>query len=124
MSTKEILALVALIQALVITIQNENDYPNTHIQILESNKWQAVRYGLEGVFVDPITLQKFTMRSAIGNLCKLIEPNMISLGLTKYIKIIEDILIKGTGSTTQRKLYDRSGRFEYMIQSLKEQFYQ
>ena len=92
---------------------------------MESNKWQAVRYGLEGVFVDPITLQKLTMRSAIGNLCKLIEPNMISLGLTKYIKIIEDILKKGTGSTTQRKLYDRSGKkFKYMIQTLKEQFYQ
>ena len=112
--------MVALIQALVITIQNENDYPNTHIQILESNKWQAVRYGLEGVFVDPITFQKYTMRSAIENLCKLIEPNMTSLVLTKYIKIIENILKKGTGSITQRKLYDRSGRFEYMIQSLKE----
>ena len=65
------------------------------------------------------------MRSAIENLCKLIEPNMTSLGLTKYIKIIEDILKKGTGSTNQRKLYDHSGKkFKYMIQTLKEQFYQ
>ena len=43
---EKILALVALIQALVITIQKENNCPNTHIQILESNKWQATRYGL------------------------------------------------------------------------------
>ena len=120
----EIFALVSVIQALVITIQNENNYPDTHIQILELNKWQAVRYGLEGVFVDPITLQKVTMRKAIDNLCKLIEPTMISLGLTKYVNIIENILKKGTGATTQRKLYNRSGKFEYIIQSLKEQFYQ
>ena len=122
-SLKEILALVALIQALVITIKNGDSYPNTHIQILESNKWQAVRYGLTGVFVDPITFQQISIKEAIENLCKLIEPAMITLGLTKYIKIIEDILIKGTGSSRQRQLYERSSNFKYMIKSLKEQFF-
>ena len=113
-----------MMQALVITITKGDSYPNTHIQILESNKWQAVRYGLAGVFVDPITFQKISIKKAIENLCKLIEPTMISLGLTKYIKIIEDILNKGTGATTQRILYKNSGNFKYMIQTLKEQFYQ
>ena len=122
-SLKEILALVALIQALVITLKNGNSYPNTHIQILESNKWQAVRYGLTGVYVDPITFQKISIKEAIENLCKLIEPTMITLGLTKYIKIIEDILLNGTGSSTQRQLYESSRNFKYMIKSLKEQFY-
>ena len=121
---EKILALVALIQALVITINNEKDYPNTHIQVLESNKWQAVRYGLEGRFIDPITFEQLTMRQAIENLCKLVEPIIISLGLTKYIKIIEDILINGTGATTQRKLYNSSGSFEHMIRYLREGFYQ
>ena len=120
---EKILALVALIQALVITIQNENDYPNIHIQILESNKWQAARYGLEGRFIDPITFEQTTMRQAIEKLCKVLEPTLISLNLTKYIKIIEDILINGSGSTTQRKLYNSSGNFKYMIRSLREQFY-
>ena len=62
-------------------------------------------------------------QEAIGNLCKLIEPAMITLGLTKYIKIIEEILIKGTGSSRQRQLYERSSNFKYMIKSLKEQFF-
>jgi carboxylate-amine ligase len=121
---KEIFTLVAMIQALVIKIQNEEDYPDTHIQILESNKWQVVRYGLEGVFIDPITFHKLTIREAINQLCELIEPTMTSLGLIKYIKTIEDILKIGTGSTRQRKLYNHSSSFEYMIRSLKEQFYQ
>ena len=121
---KEILALVALIQALVVTLQNSDEYHNTHIQILESNKWQAVRYGLEGTFIDPITLKQLTIRKAIENLCKLIEPMMISLGSEKYIKIIENILIKGTGATKQREYYNNLGSFEHMIKSLKEQFYQ
>ena len=49
---------------------------------------------------------------------------MTSLGLTKYIVIIEKILKKGTGSIRQRKLYEQSGSFEYMIKSIKEKFYQ
>ena len=62
---KTIIALVALIQALVVTLANAEPYNDTHIQILQSNKWQAARYGLEGVFVDPKTFQKLTMRKAI-----------------------------------------------------------
>ena len=118
------LALVALIQALVITLQNEDDYPDTHIQILESNKWQAVRYGLEGVFIDPMTFQQLSIRKAIENLCNLIEPIMISLKSIKYIRVVEEILKQGTGATKQRELYKSSGNFKYMIQSLKEQFYE
>ena len=118
------LALVALIQALVVTIQNVDEYPNTHIQILESNKWQAVRYGLEGAFIDPTTFKELSISSAIENLCNLIDPIMTSLGSKKYIRVIEEILKQGTGSTKQRELYKSSGNFKYMIQSLKEQFYE
>ena len=121
---KKTFALVALIQALVITIQNEDDYPNTHIQILESNKWQAVRYGLEGTFIDPTTFKQLSIRKAIENLCNLIEPIMVSSGSKKYIRSIEEILSQGTGATKQRELYKKSGNFKYMIQSLKEQFYE
>ena len=118
------LALVALIQALVITIQNEDDYPDTHIQILESNKWQAVRYGLEGAFIDPITYKQLSVRKAIENLCNLTEPVMVSSGSIKYIRVIEDILMQGTGATKQRELYESSGNFKNMIQCLKDQFYE
>ncbi len=88
---KEILSLVALIQALVVTLEKTDFYSDTHIQILQSNKWQAVRYGLEGIFVDPKTIQKITMRKAIGNLGMMIEPAVISLDSKKYIKTVEEI---------------------------------
>jgi len=121
---KSILSLVALIQALVVTLEKTEYYSDTHIQILQSNKWQAVRYGLEGIFVDPKTIQKITIRKAIENLFMLIEPALNSLGSKKYIKTIEEILNKGTGTTKQRKLYDSSKDFNYMLKSLKDLFYQ
>ena len=120
----QILALVALMQALVVTIQNLDKYPDTHIQILESNKWQAVRYGLEGTFIDPLTLKQLPIKKAIEDLCNLIEPAMVSLGSAKYVKVIEEILIHGTGASKKRDIFKKSGKFEYMIQSMKERFYQ
>ena len=118
------LAMVALIQALVVTLQNTGKHPNTHIQILESNKWQAARYGLEGTFIDPLNLKQLSLRKAIESLCELVEPKMVSLESAKYIKVLEEILSKGDGSTIQREMYNSSGSFEHMIKSLKEQFYQ
>ena len=98
--------------------------PDTHIQILQSNKWQAARYGLDGVFVDPKTFQKLTMRKAIENFFTFVEPAIVSLGSKKYINILDKILSEGTGSTKQRKLYNTSKNFEYVLKNLKEQFYQ
>ena len=120
---KEILSLVALIQALVVTLEKTDFYSDTHIQILQSNKWQAVRYGLEGIFVDPKTIQKITMRKAIENLYTLVEPAFNSLSSVKYAKTIEVILNQGTGTTKQRKLYNSSNDFNYMLKSLKGLFY-
>jgi len=120
---KEIIALVALTQALVVTLIKKEPYKDTHIQILQSNKWQAARYGLEGVFVDPKTFKKLTMRKAIENFYMLVEPAIVSLGSKKYCKILEEILIFGTGSKKQRKLYSNSENFLHMLKTIKEQFY-
>ena len=120
----EIIALVALIQALVVTLINLDPYPDTHIQILQSNKWQAARYGLDGVFVEPKTFKKLSMRKAIENLYMFVEPAIISLDSKKYFKTLEKILNTEAGSTKQRKIYNSSNNFKYMLRSIKEQFYQ
>jgi len=120
---EEIIALVALMQALVVTLTKLDSYQDTHIQILQSNKWQAARYGLDGVFVDPKTFKKLSMRKAIENLFILVEPAIISLDLKKHFSILEKILNTGSGSDKQRKLYASSKNFEHMLKALKEQFY-
>ena len=121
---KEIIALVALIQALVVKLINTEPQHDTHIQILQSNKWQAARYGLDGVFVEPKTFKKLTMRKAIENLFNLVETTSTSLGTKKHINILDKILDVGTGSTKQRRLYNSSRNFGYVLKTLKEQFYQ
>ena len=109
---KEIISLVALIQALVVTLTKLDSYQDTHIQILQSNKWQAARYGLDGVFVDPKTFKKLSMRKAIENLFILVEPSIVSLGSQKYFNILKKILNSDAGSTKQRKVYNSSNNFK------------
>ena len=120
---KEIIAIVALIQSLVVTLIKKEPIPDTHIQILQSNKWQAARYGLEGVFVDPKNFKKIDIKKAIENLFLLVEPTMNSLGSKKYLAALEKILNNNTGSTKQRNLYNKSKNFQYVIKNLKEEFY-
>jgi len=55
------------------------------------------------VFADPITIQKLTMREAVNNLCKLVETTMVSLGSTKYIKTIKEILNQGKSRNWSQK---------------------
>jgi len=121
---KEIIAIVALIQGLVVTLINAEPYPDTHIQILQSNKWQAARYGLDGVYVDPKNFQKLSIKKAIENLFLLVQPALSSLGSEKYLSKLEEILNGSTGSTIQRKLYKNSKDYKYVIKTLIEQFYQ
>ena len=42
----------------------------------------------------------------------------------KYLDNLEEILNSSTGSTTQRKLYNKSKDFKNVIRALIEQFYQ
>ncbi len=121
---KEIIAIVALIQGLVVTLINAEPYPDTHIQILQSNKWQAARYGLDGVYVDPKNFQKLSIKKAIENLFLLVQPTLSSLGSEKYLSKLEEILYGSTGSTMQRKLYKKSKDYNHVIKTLIEQFYQ
>ena len=117
---------------------NSKDFENVHIfkhSLEQQRKFKenletvdkivakAEKLRMDNVF-DPITYKKLSMREAIENLCNFIERTIISLGSEKYIKIIKEILDKGTGTTRQRELCNNSNNFKYMLQSLKETFHQ
>jgi carboxylate-amine ligase len=122
---RDILAIAALVQALVSTIANVHLHPEVRVQmqILRSNKWQAARYGLEGVFVNPITAKRSTIRNAIAELMDIVEPEAERLGSLEYIEGVKDILNEGTGAHHQRRIYKKAGDFGEMIRLVREGFY-
>ncbi|UCF87438.1 MAG: YbdK family carboxylate-amine ligase [Nitrospiraceae bacterium] len=123
-SFRDILAITAFIQALVLTISEQYETPNPHIQVLRSNKWQAARHGLDGFYVDPIFGKKHSMQEAVRNIYRFVKPVAESLRSIEYLDEVPEILKRGSGSHLQRKIYSANGRsFEKMIKMIQELFY-
>jgi carboxylate-amine ligase len=123
---REILALAALVQSLVVTISNIHVHPDTRVQmqILKSNKWQAARYGLDGVFVNPITAKRVPIREAIHELLGLVREEAEALGGLEYMGEIDAILNHGTGAHLQKTIHASCGDFGKMINRVREGFFQ
>ncbi len=124
----DILALVAFMQSIIAYIVEERkeDYPFNQ-QILRTNKWQAVRYGLDGTFIDPsghLAENKISMRQAIEALISKVTPHSLNLNSNHYLMMLNRILECGTNAEYQRKIYGDYGSFEAVIQRTHEEFWQ
>lgn len=122
-SMRDILAVTALIQALVLAIAEQFENPEPHLQILRSNKWQATRYGLDGFYVDPFFARKYTMKEAAMGLYRHVRPVAEALKSTGYLDEIPEILNRLTGSYLQKELFRNNGNsFTEMIKTMQGRF--
>ncbi len=120
---RDILSLTALIQALVVALAEETTFPDPHMQILKANKWQAARYGLEGVFVDPVFARRSSITDAVEDLINFVRPYAEMLGCADYLEGIREILRRKTGSHRQAEIYQKTGDFKKVIEGILEGFY-
>ncbi len=120
---RDILAITALIQALVVYTAKMPPQPDTNIQILRLNKWQAARYGLDGLFADPSTGRQLPIRQAIEDLLIMLEAEATTLGSGDYLQCVNDILREGTGADLQMKYYEKTEDFREVIKMLTLEFY-
>jgi len=120
----EILAVVALIQGLVVSIAESDKHLNPNMQVLKSNKWQAARYGLEGTFVYPLLKKKISMHEAAGEIFTKAAPAMEKLGTSQYLAVLRQITESGTSSSHQRNIFNRTQDFRAIIKELHPKFWQ
>ncbi|UCG78711.1 MAG: YbdK family carboxylate-amine ligase [Nitrospirota bacterium] len=120
----DILAITSLIQSLVITLAEETTFPDPHIQLLKANKWQAARYGLEGVFVDPIFATRSSMSDAIRGLVNFVQPFADILGCSDSLSGIDKILTRKTGAHSQIKIYEETGDLRTVVSEMMKGFFQ
>jgi len=121
---RDIVGIAALIQALVSTIENVNMHPEArlNLQILRANKWQAARYGLDGVFINPVSARRSTMREAVAELLEIVAPEAHRHGSAQRLEDIRAILDRGTGAHRQIEIFDKTGDFNSMIEKVREEF--
>lgn len=122
----ETIALVALIQALVVTLGSTAVHPSARIQmqILKANKWQAARYGLDGVFVNPVSATRQSVREALAELLDFVRPAAERLGTLDYLSVLDEVLERGTGAHRQLELYRKTGGdFKAVISGMRAGYY-
>ncbi len=123
----DILGLTALIQCLVATLaESEMEISSCNHQFLRSNKWQAVRYGLDGTFFDPLGFLgggKMSIRDAVSTLIEKVQPMVQRFQSERYMAMLNRILEHGSGADCQRRVYSETGDFKQVIQQLHEKFW-
>ncbi len=120
----EIMATVALILCLVRYVYNNKGISRAvHRSILLNNKWNAVRYGLDGTFVSPFNLEKETIRKALFDLLEQLEGIFIEFDAEDYLIIIQNMIKRGCSATVQRKVLEQESDFPQMIKKISKEFW-
>lgn len=103
------LAISALTVGLVAHLARQYDegvvripQPNRYI---EENLWRAIRYGLDGKFVDWRLGQEVPAPDYLRALVELAAPSADLLGLTRHLGDVERMLGEGNGAQRQVRAY-------------------
>ncbi|MEW6220376.1 MAG: YbdK family carboxylate-amine ligase [Thermodesulfobacteriota bacterium] len=120
----EILALVSLIQALVVTLSRQQACPLVNMQILRANKWQAARHGLDGVFIEPWGEARQSLRTEAAALVDLVMPAALELGGASFLHPLARILRTGTSAHRQRQIHAATGDLGAVVLALVAGFWQ
>ncbi len=123
----EILAITALVQALVITINETAPQelpPRPSMEMLLMNKWQAARHGLDGKFVYPTNAgNPTTMKSATNDLFEKVYPAARDRGTLPSLGTLKRLLQIGTAASRMRMMHGKNVDFETIINELQGDFW-
>jgi glutamate---cysteine ligase / carboxylate-amine ligase len=124
---EDTLALAALCQALVakLTWLYKRGL-GMHIQpryYVEENKWQAMRYGLDGEIIDFMHGRSLPMRDAIQEMLDFVDDVLDDLSSRREINYLRALLDdpRGTGADRQMAVYRQTGSLNAVIRYLIEQ---
>ena len=120
----DILAIVALTQALVATLAQSEAHLIPDMQIVKSNKWQAARYGLQGRFVNPLTQRNLSILEAARDVFEMTAPAISKFETNHFITPLLYILENGTSADQQRRIHRETGDLAAIIKEILPKFWQ
>jgi len=107
-------ALAAILQALIATYQDrfEAGEPPTEMarEYLEQNHWQAMRRGLDGRIIEPVTGEVLPMRDQVDRMLRFAAPKSRQLGSEAQLDFARQMLTAGTESDWQVQRWEALGR--------------
>jgi len=108
----EAIAIAALFQAIVLWLwklrRRNITFRVYRRELIEENRWRAMRYGLDGKMIDFGKSAEVPTRQLIRELLSLVSEEFEELGATQYVTTIESMLMHGTSADRQLRVYDET----------------
>jgi carboxylate-amine ligase len=118
-------AIAALIQALMgklyLLYRRNLAFREYSRALIEENKWRAVRYGLDGQFIDFGKQEQFPLRTLIGELLEFVSEAADIFKSHDDLERIRAILRDGTSADRQLGVYAKSSSFNDVVDDLIQQ---
>jgi carboxylate-amine ligase len=109
----EAVGIAALLQAIVAWLwdlrQRNMTFRVYRRDLIDENRWRAVRYGLDGKLIDWGKEEEMPARWLVRELIRLVDPYVESLGSRAYVEKIYAILENGSSADRQLRVYQESG---------------
>jgi len=117
-------ALAAYLQAICRHLLERRDAPPVEDDYLvyNYNRFQAARFGLDGVITHPKTYEQIPLRDDILATLALMEPHAQALGSVEALAHLADAAASGSGSAFLRAQYERQGSCEGMVNAAIRRF--
>jgi glutamate---cysteine ligase / carboxylate-amine ligase len=118
-------AMAALIQAvmgkLYLLYKKNLGFREYARELIEENKWRAVRYGLDGQLIDFGKQEQVPVRHLVGELLEFCAEPAEIFGLAAEFDRIRDILREGTSADRQLGIYAKAQNFHDVVDDLIDQ---
>lgn len=112
------IALAALVQALVRELAEGEPVALVPHELIEENRWQAARHGLEGELVDLPESDRVPARDLARRTLDRVRGHAQDLGSEDALAGIEDLLERGNGAMRQRRVYKANHDFKELVGDL------
>jgi carboxylate-amine ligase len=118
-------AIAALIQALMgklyLLYRRNLGYREYSRELIEENKWRAVRYGIDGQLIDFGKQEQVPVRSLIGELLEFCSETAEIFGSQDELDRVRRILREGTSADRQLEIFARTGSYNAIVDDLIEE---
>ena len=125
----ETMALVALIQSLVVfvnnsieTNQNEWAWSKEQQWIAPENQWNAARDGLDGIITTETGGQRQKISESIQELLERLSPTAKSLNCFEELQYIKNIISNGNGAQRQRNIFEETQSLRDVVKASIQEF--
>ena len=122
----EAVCMVAIFQAIIAKLwklrRDNMTFRVYPFDLIEENKWRAVRYGLDGKLIDFGKQQELPARDLIRELIEwFIDDVVDELGSRKEVEYVYRILQEGSSADRQLATYQRTGDLKAVVDQLIEE---